>query len=296
MVTKLTDRKAKPLIDNIISDMVLQTPFPLFSLIEIETINRCNSRCSFCPVNRHIDPRPLQKMSEELFCSILEQLADINYRGAVSLFSNNEPLLDNRICEFARIARKLIPHAYHYLFTNGTLLTVENFSSLVQYLDKLVINNYSDRLEMHANIQEVYDYWQANKIAGKDVVFLIRKENDVMSSRGGKSPNRKNVSTLKSSCLLPFCQIVVRPDGKLSLCCNDALGANVLGDLKTQSLVKVWNSERYWKFRNSIRQGRAHVATCTHCDAISESILLAGHLRYFPHQVGKSYGLSFANI
>ena len=33
--------------------------FPIFQTIEIETINRCNGKCSFCPVNRNIDPRSL---------------------------------------------------------------------------------------------------------------------------------------------------------------------------------------------------------------------------------------------
>ena len=38
----------------------------MFHHIEIETINRCNGVCSFCPINCRIDPREKKVMSEEL--------------------------------------------------------------------------------------------------------------------------------------------------------------------------------------------------------------------------------------
>ena len=44
--------------------------------VEIETLNRCNNDCSFCPVNRHDDTREFHKMSENMFYNIIEQLED----------------------------------------------------------------------------------------------------------------------------------------------------------------------------------------------------------------------------
>ena len=35
---------------------------PKLQDIEIETLNRCNNDCSFCPVSRGNDIRPYQKM------------------------------------------------------------------------------------------------------------------------------------------------------------------------------------------------------------------------------------------
>ncbi len=58
---------------------------PLFTAIEIETINRCNGSCGFCPVNRGADPRPFAKMPDELFRAIVDELAGMEYRHAVSL-------------------------------------------------------------------------------------------------------------------------------------------------------------------------------------------------------------------
>ena len=53
---------------------------PLFKKIEIETINRCNGICEFCPVNRNEKQRPYHKMSDEMFYSIINQLEKLNYQ------------------------------------------------------------------------------------------------------------------------------------------------------------------------------------------------------------------------
>ena len=64
----------------------------LFNSIEIETINRCNNDCSFCPVNREKDIRSFAKMSDEIFYKIIDELHDMDYAKGINLFSNNEPL------------------------------------------------------------------------------------------------------------------------------------------------------------------------------------------------------------
>ena len=55
-------------------------------LIELETINRCNGSCAFCPVNRHDDPRELAVMDEALFCRIVEQIGASGFKGRMALF------------------------------------------------------------------------------------------------------------------------------------------------------------------------------------------------------------------
>ena len=58
----------------------------LFDHVEIETINRCNGGCEFCPVSVKNDTREYKEMSWELFEKIINQLAEINYSGKVALF------------------------------------------------------------------------------------------------------------------------------------------------------------------------------------------------------------------
>ena len=96
-------------------ESMLRTP-KLFKLIAIETLNRCNGTCQFCPVNANEEQRPYHLMSEELFHSIIGQLEKIKYEGQVALYCNNEPFLDKRIAQFAQYAREhLKMHIYFYL-------------------------------------------------------------------------------------------------------------------------------------------------------------------------------------
>ena len=46
---------------------------PVFTYIGIETINRCNGKCSFCPVNIKQPQRPYAKMTDEIFNSIINR-------------------------------------------------------------------------------------------------------------------------------------------------------------------------------------------------------------------------------
>ena len=130
---------------------------PWFSHVELETLNRCNGGCEFCPVNRNAVQRPLARMSESLFEDILRQLAAIRYNKGLSLYSNNEPLLATRMPDFAALAKKRPPRAYLKLYTNGTLLTLDLFRQIVPHLDKLTVNNYNPIPEMHENIKEIRD-------------------------------------------------------------------------------------------------------------------------------------------
>ena len=69
-------------------------------LISIETINRCNSSCAFCPANKNTDKRPFAKMEEGLFHKIIGELSDLEYDGYLNLYVNNEPFMDVRIEEW----------------------------------------------------------------------------------------------------------------------------------------------------------------------------------------------------
>lgn len=127
---------------------------PDFQDIQIETCNRCNNDCPFCPANRNNDTRKPRFMDEELFYSIIDQLYAMDYHGTISLFSNNEPLLDGRILKFVEYARKCLPNAIHYLYTNGILLNAEKFSALVKNLDVLIIDNYDDNFQLIPSVEK----------------------------------------------------------------------------------------------------------------------------------------------
>ena len=243
---------------------------PLFNHIEVETINRCNGICSFCPVNKNVDPRKEAVMSQEMFYSIVEQLAEIDYCGRFTTFSNNEPLLDERIIDWNRYARERLPKARMHMFTNGTLLTLDKFIALTEVLDELIIDNYQQELKLIKPCQEIQRYCEAHPELKKKVTIVLRKPNEILTSRGGDAPNRQNIGDYSGErCVLPFKQMIIRPDGKVSLCCNDAVGKYTLGDLTRERLLDIWYGPRFQMVRKSLYEGRENWGNCSKCDNFS---------------------------
>lgn len=242
----------------------------LFNHVEIETINRCNGICSFCPVSRGNDTRAEAYMTDELFGSIIDQLEEIGYTGRLALFSNNEPLLDERIVERARYARAHLPGARLHLFTNGTLLTIEAFSGLMESLDEMVIDNYNQELKLIAPVKKIVEYCELHEEYKGRVSVTLRKPHEILTSRGGDAPNRKDIMEFADdTCVLPMKQLIIRPDGKVSLCCNDPLGKYTMGDLTKNRLLDVWYGKKFLRVRELLYEGRGKVGNCRYCDTFN---------------------------
>lgn len=217
--------------------------------------------------------RSYAKMPEELFRKIIDNLAEINYSHNIALFSNNEPFLDERIIDFHKYANEKLPNAVFGLYTNGSLLTFEKFMEIMPYLDKLIIDNYNDQKTINSpELQKIYDYLQKHHELDGHVQFSFRLQNEVLTSRGGQAPNKQSTydnPAVGVPCALPFEQLIIRPTGEISLCCNDALGKYTLGDLRTQSILEVWNSEKYNEIRREMQMnGRKNLMLCSKCDSI----------------------------
>lgn len=238
-------------------------------LVQMETHNRCNNDCNFCPVSIGNDIRKYHKMSEELFIKIINDLSELNYKGMLSLFDNNEPFLDKRILKFFKIAKEKLPDAFHYIMTNGLVVTLDDYIESCKYLDMFLIDNYNDNGELNSNTKIIYDFCIKNPEYNKKTVILMRSKNEFLTSRAGNSPNRK--SSLKKVpylCSLPLHQFHIRPDGKVSLCCCDAYGQMTLGDLTKNTVKEIWNSKLFNRLQMSLLKGRNSINICKYCDYI----------------------------
>lgn len=241
----------------------------LFTQVEIETINRCNGVCPFCPINRNNDTREFARMSEELFNKIVTELGELDYRGNLALFSNNEPFIDVRIIDFAQIARKAVPNAFIHLYTNGTLLTEQKIIDILPYLDRMIIDNYDDDLHLTEQSRIADRLCKQNPEIDKKLEIHLRKLNEILYTRGGQAPNNAKKKPFNMPCNLPAHQLIIRPTGHVSLCCNDALGKYTLGDVNKNSLLEIWNSEKYIKIREELAKDRTGLEICKYCDTFS---------------------------
>ena len=195
---------------------------------------------------------------------------NMDYQGRFTTFSNNEPLLDDRIIVFNRYARKKLPHARMHLFTNGTLLTIDKFVALLEVLDELIIDNYHPQLKLIKPCKEIEEYCKEHPEAAKKATIVMRHPNEILTSRGGDAPNRSDVPDYsKERCVLPFKQMIVRPTGQVSLCCNDALGKYTLGNLSEESILDVWYGPKFEAVRESLYKGRGNWGNCRSCDTFN---------------------------
>lgn len=264
------DKVGQDSVHHFAKNFLASETVPDFYTIEIETQNRCNNDCPFCPVNRYNDTRKPQVMKEEFFYTIIAELHAMDYQGRISLFSNNEPLLDGRIIKFIKYAKKTLPRANHCLYTNGLLLDKEKFSSLVENLDLLIIDNYNDNLQPIPPVKKVLDETPIPYDFKCDVQIALRKKNQKLNTRAGSAPNRindENKFRPQSPCILPFTQMIVRPDGTVAKCCNDPLTKMTLGDLNHQTLREIWRGKAYQELRKEMYfNGRQNIPGCEYCD------------------------------
>ncbi|MCD8241897.1 MAG: SPASM domain-containing protein [Lachnospiraceae bacterium] len=248
---------------------------PRPNVINLETINRCNSTCEFCTANKNADKRPYKRMEDTLFYSIIDQLHDWDYRGHLTLYGNNEPWLDTRIVDFHKYAREKLPDAFIFMSTNGLLLNIEKVKQIVPHVNQLVINNYCLDMKLHDNIKEVYDYVKAHPDEFRDVDILIQMRylKEVLTNRAGSAPNKKATNkVIKETCLMPFTDMWIMPNGKLGICCCDDFEVTDFGDLHELSIQEAWNSPKYQELRLAIRDGRQNYPFCRHCDFIDAGL------------------------
>ena len=250
-----------------------EPPMPL--VVNLETINRCNSTCSFCTANKNAENRPYKRMEDSLFYSIIDQLADWGYTGHLTLYGNNEPFLDTRIVEFHKYCREKLPHSFIFLSSNGLLLTVDKVKEIIPYVNQLIINNYCRDMKLHDKVKEIYEYAKSHPEEFKDVELLIqmRYMDAVLSNRAGSAPNKTNdIKIIKETCLMPYTDMFIFPDGRMGICCCDNFETTTLADLTKTPLKEAWNSPQYQKLRKDIRTSRADYTFCKYCDFIDAGL------------------------
>ena len=74
------------------------------------------------------------------------------------------------------------------------------------------------------------------------------------------------ISYGNTKCALPYKQMIIRPDGKVSLCCNDPLGKDTLGDLTYETILEIWYGKKFQMVREALYKGRSYWEHCKWCD------------------------------
>ena len=250
---------------------------PLFYQIQIETCSFCNEKCAFCPANIHDDIRGKNFMPEEIFNKIIDNLVELNFTGMISLFNNNEPLIDKRLEKFVKICKDRLPKAKTEIITNGSLINFKRFEDLyLAGLDSLVIDNYykdENKPELVNAVKKFMQEFEASPYKNKMYIpVFMRFQKEILTNRAGNAPNKKDLKPKESAkkfCAYPFMQFNVNYAGKVNLCCNDVYYQGVVGDITQNSIKDIWESKLYGDIRKKIMAQDRNHGICANCDAVN---------------------------
>lgn len=207
-----------------------------------------------------------------MYCSIIEELRDAEWEGKLFLNINNEPFVDVRILKFAEYAKSTIPGVFVELITNGTLLSPKKMYDLVGKIDSLVINDYSNRYELSEPHRSIYREIKAHEEAFRNIKVIInrRYSQEILATRAGYAPNKKEKNNnVNGPCIYPFTDLLIFPDGKVGMCCNDCKEVTDFGDVTQNRLLEIWNNEKFVNLRRAMKSGdRRNYPFCKECDVV----------------------------
>ncbi|MCJ7443180.1 MAG: radical SAM protein [Methanotrichaceae archaeon] len=104
-------------------NMIVEETNLVIDKIRLEIISYCNLRCPSCPVPTWIKVEKHPRLDRLPIDVIREILIDTrDSLKQIWLYNYWEPFLDKRFLDILRLARELVPQAYLYTHTNGTIM------------------------------------------------------------------------------------------------------------------------------------------------------------------------------
>ena len=126
-------------------------------------------------------------------------------------------------------------------------------------------------MKLHDNIKEIYDYVKAHPEEFDDVEILIQMRylQEVLTNRAGSAPNKQATEkVITETCLMPYTDMWIMPNGKLGLCCCDNYEVTDYADLTQVPLKEAWQAPALQELRRKLAEGRQNIPFCKHCDFI----------------------------
>ncbi len=278
------------------------TSIPDFPIhIDIELYDLCNQKCVFCPRNETTHPNvtyPINtnsKLDEKLTNKIIREIKK-NKLMSVNFGAFADPLVNKKIFQVIKkfmdagvvdsriITNGLLLNKYtDSIFESGLVnlyVSLDAFkeetylkqrgpgykkvvSNLLNFLDEkkkrksvLPITRVSF-IETNDNKDELKDFVEfwSDKVDHIDLQKLINFNKEVNDSYQTKQWN----------CIDPFRRVAIVSDGSVLPCCS-FWGKNlVLGNIKDQSIIDIWNGQEMTKVRKDLLSDQSNI--CTTCQS-----------------------------
>lgn len=267
--------------------------------VNIETTSVCNARCIMCPIYE-LD-RPKKAMDMELFNKIVDDCSESGVRF-INLHNYGEPLLTPGFEQMLRYIRSKGPKIRIQFASNGSLLndkwariliqekvhrvhiTIDAFEK--QTYEKIriglkyetVVNNVKNFMKIRRKLGAKYPKMYVEMIKmdeNKDEVDeFIRHWEGIVDHVGAKKYSTRagefsgnEFLIQRRPCFRLWKQMVITNTGKVATCCTDWNCQLALGDIRTQTLSDIWQSDVAKTLRRMHLQGRAgEISLCRNCN------------------------------
>jgi MoaA/NifB/PqqE/SkfB family radical SAM enzyme len=262
-------------------------------IVQIESTNLCNAKCVFCP--RDEMHRRQGVMEFDLFRKVVDECATLGITH-VRVHNYGEPFLDRQLVEKVRYAKSR-GIAEVGMISNGSLIDEETARGMIDAgLDAINISvdaagkEVFEKTRIHldydtviGNIKRLHELRMASgRRRPRLILSFVRQDNSAdeqafiaewsriadkihitdLHNWAGTLHERSNV---RYPCYRLWQTFTVLWDGRVSLCCADYDGRNVLGDLRVSTIAEIWNSKAYRGVRRQhLESGGPEI--CRSCD------------------------------
>ncbi len=264
--------------------------------VAIETTNRCNAKCIFCP-NRSL-ARDRAVMDDALFAKIIEDCKEFHLEK-IEPFLQGEPFMDPRIFDRLELIRSALPTTQLSLYSNGAALNARRSDMLREIgLDQLRISLNTTDPELYRevmglpldrtleNLRRLAEHNGKPPVAKKLSVRMtvtpqttqIDKEQfRTLCNELGVRPMFSAMFNYKRDIpaslpvpnypCLHIDRLDILVDGRTTLCCMDQEGAYGWGSVREHSVLELHNSEAAQRIRQLHRTGKRHACEpCGQCN------------------------------
>jgi radical SAM protein with 4Fe4S-binding SPASM domain len=262
-------------------------------IVQIESTNLCNAKCVFCP--RDEMHRRQGVMDFDLFRKIVDECAALGITH-VRVHNYGEPFLDKQLVEKVRYAKSK-GIAEVGMISNGSLITEDIARGMIEAgLDAINISvdaagkDVFERTRLNLDydtvIGNVRNLVRLREELGRRrprlILSFVRQDNSADEQAFIQEWSRvadkihitdlhnwagtlHGQSDVRYPCYRLWQTFTILWDGRVSLCCADFDGRNVLGDLRTSTIKQVWNSKPYRAVRRQhLESGGPEI--CRSCD------------------------------
>lgn len=253
--------------------------------IQLETTNHCNAKCLFCPQYKFAEKG---FMTDELYEKILDEALKLPNLAEVIPMLTGEPFLDKKFISRLRKLREMFPTIAIEVYTNGSLLV----DDVIHQLKDIPGVRYSVSLnglnpETRKRIMGLDDYWEVvrafktmEKLGVKYRATMVaypeisREEFKGFIESGGTVIQYQSWAGTQypyerrrwTCCPRAVNGMTIRYNGDVILCCFDPFGEVTFGNLNTETIEEIWQSQKHKEYQIMHKQGRGNeLPMCEHC-------------------------------